>query len=196
MKSTAKSLRDGSVSGAVERNNSSRFNTIDCLFLSVIGAISVSYYILGLGFYSDDWALLASMRLPNDQSFINIFAELVRAHDHEIRPIQFLELAGLYKIFGLAPLGYHLVNAAIIIAASLTLDITLRALGMSRIFALSICVVYLLLPNYSTDRFWIAAAAANVSMLLFFWVLTPICRPPGIVANERYGGGNWWPPLP
>jgi hypothetical protein len=33
----------------------------DCLFLFVIGTLSMANYAIQLGFYSDDWALLASM---------------------------------------------------------------------------------------------------------------------------------------
>ena len=190
MKSTEMSIEDRSVTCAAERSNSSRFHPLDCLFILVIGVISISYYVSGLGFYSDDWALLASMRLSHDQSLINVFTEVVRVYDREIRPIQFFELAGLYKLFDLAPLGYHLVNSTIIISASILLYMMLRALCISRMFALSVCVIYLLLPNYSTDRFWIAASAANISMLLFFWVFLPMCRPFGIAGKTRLGDGS------
>jgi len=186
------SIEDRSVTGAADRSNSSRSDSLDYLFLLVIGVLSISYYVSGLGFYSDDWALLASMRLSHDQSLINVFTEVVRGYDREIRPIQFFELAGLYKLFDLAPLGYHLVNATVIVFASILLYRALRALCISRMFAQSVCVIYLLLPNYSTDRFWIAVSAANISMLLFFWVFTPMCKPFGIAGQTRLGDGSCW----
>lgn len=55
------------------------------------------------------------MHFSKDQSLIAVYTETVRVHDHEIRPVQFLELAVLYKLFGLDPLGYHLANSTILL---------------------------------------------------------------------------------
>ena len=121
-------------------------------------------YEFRLGFYSDDWAMLASISLFKSQSFVDVFRELYYAHDHEIRPMQFFEIALLYKLFGLAPTGYHLVNASILIMDFVLLYLLARAFGQPRVLALSISVVFMLVPNYSTDRFWIASSAANLSM--------------------------------
>src|SRR5580704_13977618 len=87
----------------------------DCFCLLVIGMLSMASYEFPLGFYSDDWAMLASMSLSQSQSFVDVFRELYYVHDHEIRPMQFLEIAVLYKLFGLASIGYHLLNAVILI---------------------------------------------------------------------------------
>jgi hypothetical protein len=139
----------------------------DCLFLFIIATLSMANYAVQLGFYSDDWALLASMDLSKNQSLIAVFTEIVRVHDHEIRPLQFLELAALYKLFGLDPLGYHLANSAILLLDFLLLYLLVRALGQARVLALSVCLVFILVPSYSTDRFWIASSAANLSMCFF-----------------------------
>jgi hypothetical protein len=77
--------------------------------------LSMASYEFRLGFYSDDWAMLASMSLSQSQSFVDVFRELYYVHDYEIRPMQFLEIAVLYKLFGLASIGYHLLNAVILI---------------------------------------------------------------------------------
>jgi hypothetical protein len=146
----------------------SRPQAQDCLFLAIIVVISISFYTSGLGFYGDDWALLASMRLSPDQSLAGMFAELTHYHDNEIRPIQFLEIAVLYKIFDLNPLGYHLVNGLFLLIGFVLLYFVMRKLRQPRVLALSVCTVYALLPNYSTDRFWISSSVANVSMCLFF----------------------------
>ena len=138
---------------------------VECFFLFAMGTLSMASYGFALGFYSDDWAMLASMKLSQSQLFIDVFSEIFRAHDHEIRPVQFFELAALYKLFGLDPLGYHLVNAAIILIAVVLLYLLGRTLGKPRALALSISVIFMLVPNYSTDRFWIASSAANLSMV-------------------------------
>jgi hypothetical protein len=124
-------------------------------------------YAVQLGFYGDDWALLASMHLSKNQSLIDVFTEIVRVHDHEIRPVQFLELAALYKLFGLDPLGYHLTNSTILLLDFLLLYFLVRVLGQPRVLALSVSLMFILAPSYSTDRFWIASSAANLSMCFF-----------------------------
>src|SRR5947209_20489595 len=85
------------------RGNRWRADAHDCLFLFVIGTLSMANYAVQLGFYGDDWALLASMHLPENRTLFDVFTEIFRVHDHEIRPMQFLELAALYKLFGLDP---------------------------------------------------------------------------------------------
>jgi hypothetical protein len=140
----------------------------DCLFLIVIAILSLSNYITSLGFYSDDWYLFSLMSLSSDQSLTGVFTA-VSSTDHEIRPVQFFEYAAPYKLFGLDPLGYHLLNGIFFSTGLVLLYLILVALRQPRVLALSIPVLYMLLPNYSTDRFWIAAHATNISMCLTFF---------------------------
>jgi hypothetical protein len=140
----------------------------DCLFLIILASLSLSNYIGGLGFYSDDWDLLSSMNLSPDQSFSGVFRAVNSSQDNEIRPIQFLAFTGSYKLFGLNPLGYHLLNAIFFVTGCVLLYLILIALHQPRALALSIPILYILLPNYSTDRFWIAAHASNISMFFTF----------------------------
>jgi hypothetical protein len=77
-------------------------------------------------------------------------------------------LAGLYRLFGLHPLGYHLFNAGVLVSVVLLFYLTLREFGEGRLITLSTALVYGLLPHFSTDRFWMAAFQANVSMALCF----------------------------
>ena len=149
------------------RGNCWQSDARDCLFLFVIGTLSIANYVAQLGFYSDDWALFASMHFSKDQTLIAVYTETVRVHDHEIRPVQFLELAVLYKLFGLDPLGYHLANSTILLLDFLLLYLLVRALGQRRVLALSASLLFILAPSYSTDRFWTASSAANLSMCFF-----------------------------
>jgi len=166
----------------------SRPQARDCLFLALVVIISISFYISGLGFYGDDWALLASMKLSPDQSLAGMFAELTHYHDNEIRPIQFLQIAVLYKIFGLNPLGYHLANGLFLLTGLVLLYFVMRKLRQPRVLALSVCTVYALLPNYSTDRFWISSSVANVSMCLFFLGILAHLR---ALDRRKYGYWGW-----
>lgn len=140
----------------------------DCLFLIVVASLSMSNYICSLGFYSDDWALLYSMHFSPDQSFAGIFTAVNSSQDSEIRPIQFLSYASLYKLFALIPLGYHVLNGIFFMLGLVLLYLILITLHQPRVLALATSVIYMLLPNYSTDRFWISVQA-NLGMFFAFF---------------------------
>lgn len=140
----------------------------DCLFLVVIAILSLSLYVADLGFYNDDWALLSSMHLSSDQSLVGVFTAVDSSQDNEIRPIQFLGYAVPYKLFGLNPLGYHLINAIFFGTSFAFLYLILAEFRQPRALCLAIPIIYMLMPAYSTDRFWIAAHATNISMCLSF----------------------------
>lgn len=142
----------------------------DCLFLSLIVQLSLILYVRGLGFYSDDWELFALFNFASDQSPFGLFRSVWDAQPHtHTRPLQMFSLAVLNWMFGLNPLGYHVVTGLLINATILLFYFALRQLGQSRLLSLSVPLVYALLPHYSTDRFWIIAAIpANMSMALYF----------------------------
>lgn len=137
------------------------------MFLSLIVQLSLLSYVSGLGFYSDDWAFMSGLSNSVDQSLFGLFENIYYPHVY-MRPVQIFYLAGLYWLFGLDPLGYHLVNAAVFNAVILLFYFTLRELGLPRLLIPSVPLVYGLLPHYSTDRFWVAAFQINLSMALYF----------------------------
>jgi hypothetical protein len=67
-------------------------------------------------------------------------------------------------VFGLNPLGYHIVGAAMLAAIALLLYGILRELGQRRVFAVFIPLLYVLLPNYSGARLWFGAHTAVLSV--------------------------------
>jgi hypothetical protein len=128
----------------------------------------MSNYITSLGFYEDDWFLLGIPYLSPDQSFISILTELVST-DPAVRPVYFLIWAISYKLFGLNPLGYQLLNGVFFAIGFVPLYFIFAALRQPRTLSLSICLLFMLMPSYSTDRFWLAAGfGANFSMTLSF----------------------------
>jgi hypothetical protein len=139
----------------------------DCVLI-VIAALSPVLLGLGsLGFYSDDWSFLASMHLGDDRSISGVFRELW-THDNAVRPVQWGVLALLYKLFGVDPLGYHVVNSMFVAAGALLFYLCMRELREPPLFAIAVPLLFALLPHYSADRLWIAAMQANVSACLFF----------------------------
>lgn len=138
----------------------------DILLIGGVTLLSVILYAGGLGFYSDDWAIIALFRSGPDDSLAAI---LRIAFDWlRYRPGQAADLGVLYWLFGLQPFGYHLVNAAVLLAGVVMLYLVVRECAQPRVVALAIALLYLLMPHYATARFWFAAFAAGLSMAGYF----------------------------
>src|SRR2546430_1793219 len=143
---------------------------IDCLFLTGLIGLSCSPYITGLGFYSDDWAFLKSF----SQFSCHVILESMLSHIHlrhhveVFRPGQILYMSILYKLFGLEPFGYHVVNPTVLAVASVLFYLALRQLGGARVIALSVGLVFSVLPHFCATRFWYAAFQVNLSLALYF----------------------------
>jgi hypothetical protein len=141
----------------------------DCLFLGLVALLSVVYYVARLGFYSDDWIFLSLLHQADTHTVADLFQAL---YDGDVvirqRPVQMFYLVWFYKIFGLHPIAYHLGNSIALLLSVILLYLVIREFGRQRVTALAISVVYLLLPHYSTDRFWMAAHQATFSILFYF----------------------------
>lgn len=141
---------------------------LSCAFLFSIVLLSVVLYVRQLGFYSDDWHFLSLLKNSHDQSFTGLFHSLMSDPNVRVRPVQVAAFVSLYQLFGLSPLGYHVCNAMFLSAMALLLFLLLRELKQPLLLAASLPAIYVLLPHYSTDRFWIAAIQADISMVFFF----------------------------
>lgn len=151
---------------ATEKRNR-REILIASVFLCSIAVLSLISYQARLGFYSDDWLFLAYMHNSPDQSVSGVFHALNQNQNIRVRPVQSGTLVLLYKSFHLSPLGYHIFNAVVLVVMALLLFFLLLELEQSVLLAAAIASLYILLPNYSTDRFWIAAFQANVSIAFY-----------------------------
>jgi hypothetical protein len=140
----------------------------DCLFLLLIATLSVAPYVTRLGFYGDDWAILAALVNADDSSFRAMWdAQYEQNVNLQRRPTQILYQAVLFRASALNPLGYHAVNAAVLFLAALFLYFIAREFDPRRVIAVAVAAVYILLPNYSTDRFWFAAFTYSLTTMLF-----------------------------
>ena len=146
----------------------------DCLFLMLIVLISVIPYIGRLGFYSDDWGLVAALRGSSEQSLPSLFRFLYST-GFGWRPVQALYLTLLYNIFGVHPLGYHVVNAILLATIACFFYLSLSLLDQPRSLAIGVPLVYLLLPDYSTNRFWLCVPG-NFCMAFYFFNLYALLR--------------------
>jgi hypothetical protein len=140
----------------------------DCLFLALVMLLSLILYVRGLGFYDDDWAMIHGFSLAQGQGFAGLYHSYSIWTSGSLRPAETTYYSALYVLFGPRPLGYHVINASILMMGILLFYLLLRELNLNRLLALAVPMVYGLLPHYSTDRFWFAASASNLSMALYF----------------------------
>lgn len=158
---------------------------LDCLFLAVVIAISTPAYVRGLGFYYDDYSVLYRMSFSGDQSLIGLY-DAVRPATGQ-RPLQAFTFAVLYWLFGFEPLGYHVVNAGLLVAVAVLLYLVLRELRLPRLLCVVVPLVYSTLPHYATNRFWLDAFQINVSSLFYLLSLYASLRALRARAIPRIG---------
>jgi hypothetical protein len=138
----------------------------DCSFLSVAVILSAILYVGRMGFYYDDWIHLAHMELADDHSIIALLMEWMT--QSPIRPVEGIYHVLAYKIFGLDPLGYHIFCIVIFIANAVLFYLCLLQLRQPRLISVSVPLVYIMLPHYSTDRFWSSTFFTPLSMVFYF----------------------------
>lgn len=130
-------------------------------------ALTVVPYVLRIGFYSDDWAFLSDLVVAGERSVLGLTTYQMGINNNlALRPTQSLQNAILFRLFGTDPLGYHLVNAAMLVAIGGVLVVLARRLGAPRYVAFPFAVLALVLPNASTNRFWFASFFYTLSLLL------------------------------
>src|SRR5262245_26453998 len=121
---------------------------LDALFLFLLSISSSALYIGKLGFYNDDWAYLADLEYCPDRSLWGLFKCFSGGQiDPSIRPVQALYLTSLYRVFGLEPLGHHIVNSVMMAGTLVLLYLTLRRVGINRLFSVAVASVYGLMPQ-------------------------------------------------
>jgi hypothetical protein len=138
---------------------------LDCAFLAAVVGISTLPYVRGLGFYYDDYSVLAQLNAAHDQSLVGLY-HAVRPLNGQ-RPLQSLTFAALDRLFGLNPLGYHIVNAFLLVAVAWLLYLVLRELRLPRLLCVALPLVYSTLPHYATNRFWLDAFQITLSGALY-----------------------------
>jgi hypothetical protein len=161
----------------------------DSLGLVLVVAASAVLYFWRLGFYSDDWSILAHLEVGgSDRSFGALLERTFDNHEIRTRPVYGVWITVLYRLFGLEPTGYHVVNTLVLAAGAVLLYRTLRELGGVRPVALAVPLVYAVLPHYSTDRFWFISCHVPLSMATWCLALYAALRAAGGTGRS----GAWW----
>lgn len=155
----------------------------DLLFICAVVTLSAVLYTGGLGFYSDDWSIIAYFQSGRDGSLWEILT--LGFKFLPFRPGQIAHLGVLYWAFGTEPLGYHISNVIMLMGASALFYLVLRELAQPRLIAVSVPLLFILLPHYATVRFWAATFAGSLAMvtyLLSVYADLRVVRPGGAPA--------------
>jgi hypothetical protein len=82
----------------------------------------------------------------------------------------------LFAAFGTRPLGYHIFNAIMLATVAVLLLLALTQLRVRRLTAWAVTATFILLPSYTTNRFWFAAFGYSVMMATYFLSLVADLR--------------------
>jgi hypothetical protein len=140
----------------------SRQRFIDCLCLALLVVLLAVPFLSRLGFYSDDWWVIAQFQRDLSQGHFGL-QTMVRGF--EARPLQGAYLAALYYAFRFEPLGYHLVNTAVLAAAMVSLYQLLIRMKVNRALAFAAVAILIALPQLSTIRVWYSTFQVPLALL-------------------------------
>ena len=155
---------------------------IDLGCIALFVGLLAAPFAARLGFYSDDWSLLSQFQgaLTHHR-----FGISTMWRGFEARPMQGLYLGTLYYAFRCDPLGYHLVNTAVLAGAVVSLFRLLRRMALDRAVAFAAVVMLVVLPQLSTVRVWYSTFQIPLSMLFAVWALH------AELSFSRNGGIRW-----
>lgn len=123
--------------------------------------------ITRLGFYHDDWALLAEMS-SSGGGLWDIALGLFRSSTHVYRPLSVLCWALPYWLFGLKAAFWQSAMAGLTAALCLVYYKLLRGFGAPRVQALLAALLFLAFPNKDSTLYWPAVSLIQSSSLLCF----------------------------
>ena len=139
---------------------------MDCLLILAAVLISALPYVGGLGFYLDDWVFQANPLVRSAGGIEGKLRALVTIDmDQRVRPVQAAYLATSLTAFGSDPVPYHVVGTLLLGVAAILLYAVLLEIRLGYRVALAVSIVYELLPQYSTDKIWLATHQALLCML-------------------------------
>jgi hypothetical protein len=146
---------------------SKRHAVIDCMAVAIVALLSLSPYRGSLGFYSDDHWVLALLATADDPSISNFISLLIDTPAN-IRPVQVISIALLYHQFGLSPFGYQMIIWVVYTMLAPALYLVLWGLRQPRLVALAAALLFVCLPQCSTNRLWFAALQIPLSAAFYF----------------------------
>ncbi len=164
----------------LSKNRGGRFSlnadAVLICFLCLSQVLIFGAYINKVGFYLDDWLMLSTLTFgPKDwpNAFANYFLKDPKVI---IRPVEVLHFAPMYFLFGLKPLGYHIVNLAFEAISASLLYFNLKQFSGSRLMAFLSVVMFICYPIRDCTHYWILCSSVSLSSALYLTSLTLTLR--------------------
>ncbi|MBI3298937.1 MAG: hypothetical protein HYZ75_12275 [Elusimicrobia bacterium] len=123
-----------------------------------------------LGFYNDDYALLAALARAEPDGLLRGFAAEF-AKLFWSRPLDILFFPGLYALFGAHPLPYHVMARLLDLACAWQFYRWLKEEGVGDNTALLAGIFVALYPNHDATRLWPSGLVAQTSLAGTLWGL-------------------------
>ncbi len=119
-----------------------------------------------VGFYLDDWITLNLIQ-SGPRSLFSAFHQYLLSDPRVIvRPVEAFFYVIEFFAFGLKPVGYHLVNAGLEIAAAFFLYLALFDLTRKPALSLVAGLILIIYPNHDVTHYWATCSSENVSLAL------------------------------
>lgn len=151
---------------------------VHALVALLLGILVVAGYapILGLGFLSDDYALIRLTTLPgletvNWSTILGDFFSPLFQQSHFYRPMYSLSFAVNYALFGTDPLGYHITNLILHLVTSFFVYLVALELapGGRRLgVAVTAGALFALYPVHPEVVTWIAGRVDSICAMFYF----------------------------
>lgn len=124
-----------------------------------------------VGFYLDDWVMLN--KLSQGPSDFGKLLEHYFANDPRVikRPVEAVLYMIQFQLFGMKPLGYHIVICAMEVAASWLLYLCIVSLSKIRSLALAIAALFLIYPSHNSTHYWVLCSVVGLSLLFYLGML-------------------------
>lgn len=137
------------------------FATIVALEIACFGPIFSK-----VGFYLDDWITLNLIQWGPKSLFSAFHQYLLSDPRVIVRPVEAFFYVVEFFAFGLKPLGYHLVNAALEVLSAFFLYIALFDLTRKPALSLVAGLILVAYPNHDVTHYWATCSSENVSLAL------------------------------
>lgn len=151
-------------------------------FLCLVEILTFAPFLKQVGFYLDDWLMLQTLHFgPQDiaGAFANYFFNDPKVI---IRPVEVLHFAPMYFLFGIKPLGYHVVNMALELACLILLYASMFKFSSSRLIAFLSVVAFICYPIRDSTHYWILCS--SVALSLGFYLCSLLLSLHGIAKSK------------
>jgi len=130
--------------------------------LALCTAAAAGFRLLSLGFYNDDYVILATLERAGSTGLIRAFHAGFASF--AARPLDLLYYPALFRVFGLHPWPYHIFADLLVLATAWNLYRLLRELEVAPPTALLAALLAALYPNHDATRNWLGGTIAACAL--------------------------------